>query len=69
MQIIFSLNLETGEADITQLSEAKLIDLMYDNPLLAADCLQDICFISSRLYRQSSDICFGEKKAGLDTDA
>jgi hypothetical protein len=69
MQIIFSLNLETGEADITQLSEAKLIDLLSDNSLLAADVLQDIAGISARLYQQAIHVRWLEDKARLNADA
>lgn len=64
--ITFSLNLNTGEADITPASEAKLVDLMYENSLLAADLLKDVAGISTRLYGQVTHLRHLEDKARLD---
>jgi hypothetical protein len=68
MQITFSLNLNAGEADITRASEAKLIDLMYSDSLLAADVLKDMAGITSRLYGQALHLRRLEDEARISAD-
>ena len=52
--IRFSIDYDSGEADITPASRELLKALMEENALMAADLLQDIAGISQSLYEEAA---------------